>query len=93
MHPEDAASVGLADNDPARLLTRRGSAEVTIETTDTMRRGHLSLPNGLGLDYDAGDGVTLRVGVSVNELTASEDRDFLAGTPWHKHVPARLERV
>jgi len=93
IHPEDAASVGLADNDPARLLTRRGSAEVTIETTDTMRRGHLSLPNGLGLDYDAGDGVTLRVGVSVNELTASEDRDFLAGTPWHKHVPARLERL
>jgi hypothetical protein len=33
------------------------------------------------------------VGVSVNELTASEDRDFLAGTPWHKHVPARLERL
>ena len=43
--------------------------------------------------YDAGDGVTLRVGVSVNELTASEDRDFLAGTPWHKHVPAQLERL
>jgi len=20
-------------------------------------------------------------------------RDFLAGTPWHKHVPARLERL
>ena len=64
-----------------------------IETSAAMRRGHLSLPNGLGLDYDAGDGVTLRVGVSVNELTASEDRDFLAGTPWHKHVPAQLERL
>ena len=93
INPLDAESLGLADDDPARLLTRRGSAEVVIETSETMRRGHLSLPNGLGLDYDAGDGVTLRVGVSVNELTASEDRDFLAGTPWHKHVPARLERL
>ncbi|MFN0120257.1 MAG: molybdopterin-dependent oxidoreductase [Blastocatellia bacterium] len=93
INPEDAAAIGLADNDPARLRTRRGSAEVTIETSTAMRRGHLSLPNGLGLDYDAGDGVTLRTGVSVNELTASEDRDFLAGTPWHKHVPAQLERL
>ncbi len=93
INPQDAATLGLSDDDRARLSTRRGRAEVTIETTETMRRGHLSLPNGLGLDYDAGDGVTLRVGVSVNELTASEDRDFLAGTPWHKHVPARLERL
>jgi anaerobic selenocysteine-containing dehydrogenase len=93
INPQDAASLGLDDDDPARLFTRRGSAEVVIETSEAMRRGNLSLPNGLGLDYDAGDGVTLRVGVSVNELTASEDRDFLAGTPWHKHVPARLERL
>jgi len=68
-------------------------AEVTIEVSEMMRPGHLSLPNGLGMDYDAGAGVTLRIGVSVNELTASEDRDFLAGTPWHKHVPARLEPI
>ena len=93
INPLDAESLGLSDDERARLSTRRSSAEVTIEVSEMMRRGHLSLPNGLGLDYDAGDGVTLRVGVSVNELTASEDRDFLAGTPWHKHVPARLERL
>jgi len=32
-------------------------------------------------------------GVPPNELTASEDRDRFAGTPWHKHVPARLEAI
>ncbi|MEV6715245.1 hypothetical protein AB0M48_24780 [Lentzea sp. NPDC051208] len=32
-----------------------------------------------------------RTGVAPNELTAAEDRDEWAGTPWHKHVPARLE--
>ena len=32
-------------------------------------------------------------GVAPNELTAVEDRDWLAGTPWHKHVAARLEPV
>ncbi|MBK9314454.1 MAG: molybdopterin-dependent oxidoreductase [Acidobacteria bacterium] len=91
IHPQDAANLGLKADDSARLSTRRGSADVVIEITDTLQPGHLSLPNGLGLDYDAGDGVIMRVGVSLNELTASEDRDFLAGTPWHKHVPARLE--
>jgi anaerobic selenocysteine-containing dehydrogenase len=93
VNPLDAESLGLADDERARLRTRRGSVEVTIEISEMMRLGHLSLPNGLGLDDDAGDGITLRVGVSVNELTASEDRDFLAGTPWHKPVPARLERL
>jgi hypothetical protein len=33
------------------------------------------------------------MGVSPNELTDVAHRDFLAGTPWHKHVPARLEKV
>lgn len=89
----DADALSLADGDRAELQTRRGKAAVTIEISEMMRQGHVSLPNGLGLDYDAGDGITVRVGTSVNELTGTEDRDFLAGTPWHKHVPARLERM
>ena len=28
-----------------------------------------------------------------NELTHGADRDWLAGTPWHKHTPARLEAL
>ena len=30
-------------------------------------------------------------GVAPNALTSSEWRDAFAGTPWHKHVPARIE--
>jgi hypothetical protein len=41
-----------------------------------------------------GEGGTPAVtGVATNELTASDDRDWRAGTPWHKHVPARIEAV
>ncbi len=32
-------------------------------------------------------------GIAPNELTAATDRDPIAGTPWHKSVPARLERL
>jgi formate dehydrogenase len=31
--------------------------------------------------------------VAPNTLTSSEWRDAIAGTPWHKHVPARIEHV
>jgi hypothetical protein len=31
--------------------------------------------------------------VAPNELTSVGDRDAFAGTPWHKYVPARIERT
>jgi len=87
---DDAAQLGLADGDRARITTRRGAAVVTVEVSDTMRAGHISLPNGFGLGPA---GTSDAVGVAPNELTSSDDRDWFAGTPHHKHVPARLERV
>jgi anaerobic selenocysteine-containing dehydrogenase len=92
IHPDDAASLGLQDGGQACVTTRRGRALTVVEITDQMQSGHVSLPNGLGLDVTMEDG-TVRTGVAVNELTASEDRDAFAGTPWHKLVPARIEAV
>ena len=57
-----------------------------------MGAGHIALPNGLGLDHPDG-GQRQQTGVAPNELTASEDCDPWVGTPWHKSVPARLERL
>jgi hypothetical protein len=34
-----------------------------------------------------------RIGVAANELTSLRHRDWLAGAPGHRHVPARLEAV
>ncbi len=93
MSPADAGRVGVADGDIVRVRTRRGSAEVPVEVTDMMQAGHVSLPNGEGTDYLPRDGGGPRIGVPPNELTGSAERDFLAGTPWHKHVPARVERI
>jgi anaerobic selenocysteine-containing dehydrogenase len=90
--PADARRIGLIDGGNARVTTRRGSVITRVEITDTLREGHVTLPNGLGLSYPDGDVDRVR-GVGPNELTASDDRDFLAGTPWHKHVPARVEAV
>ncbi len=92
--PEDARALGVDSGDAVRLTTRSDSVVVAIEVSPSMQRGHLALPNGLGLTYPAGgDGDEPATGVAPNELTASTDRDPFVGTPWHKHVPARIERV
>jgi anaerobic selenocysteine-containing dehydrogenase len=91
--PADAEGLGVGDGDLVRITTKRGTAVAPAEVTDVMQPGHVSLPNGLGVDYPGEDGPAAVTGAAPNELTASEDRDWLAGTPWHKHVPARLERV
>ncbi len=93
MCPEDAASLGVLEGAMVRVTTKRGAVVTRVSITDTMRTGHVSLPNGLGLDYPDADGIRRTQGVAPNELTASEDRDWLAGTPWHKHVRARVEAV
>jgi anaerobic selenocysteine-containing dehydrogenase len=74
-------------------VTRRGAFVSAVEVSDRMQPGHRSLPNGLGLVYPDENGERLLHGVPPNELTSSDARDWLAGTPWHKHVPARTEAV
>jgi anaerobic selenocysteine-containing dehydrogenase len=86
MNPSDATRLGLSEGARARVTTRRGTVHAVVEVSDTMQPGHASLPNGLGLS----DG-THAWGAAPNELTSSADRDPIAGTPWHKHVAARIE--
>ncbi len=79
----------------AQLLARyddaAGSAEASVEISEAMLPGHASLPNGFGLDFVDGQGHEHVPGVAPNALTSSDWRDAYAGTPWHKHVPARIE--
>ncbi|OBJ48030.1 molybdopterin-dependent oxidoreductase [Mycobacterium sp. 1423905.2] len=88
---EDAQALGLHDGCRARITTAAGSAEATVEVTETMLAGHAALPNGFGLDYTDDEGRTVIPGVAPNALTSTKWRDPYAGTPWHKHVPARIE--
>ena len=91
--PGDAARLGLVDGGRAELTTRRGGGQVAVEIDDRMQDGHLSLPNGLGLDHPAEDGHRVVTGLAPNDLTDAADRDPFAGTPWHKHIPARLSAI
>ena len=85
--PEDAADLGLVDGDAVKIASATGSAVGAIQISDRMSPGHVSLPNGFGLDNTNGE----RAGVAVNDLTSARDRDKFAGTPFHKSVAVHLE--
>ena len=53
--------------------------QVGVEANDCMLSGHVSRPNGLGLDYATPDGL-VTTGVAPNELTDSSHRDPIGGT-------------
>lgn len=90
---DDAQQLGLVDGGRAVITTSRGRVEATVEISEAMQPGHAALPNGYGLNYPTENGEVQTPGVAPNELTCSDWRDTYAGTPWHKHVPARIEAV
>ena len=89
MSSADAEQLGVQQGGQVRITTAVGSAVASVEINDRMQAGHISLPNGYGLDNE--DGV--RTGVAANELTSLKDCDAFAATPHHKYVPARVEAL
>lgn len=93
IHPDDAAGLGLTDGAAVDVVTPRGRTRTLVELHEGSRPGHVSLPNGLGLDVAGPDCSMRRHGVALNELTDYRWRDPVVGTPWHKYVPVRIEPV
>ncbi len=89
----DASDLGVEDGSSVRVTTAGGSLTTVVEVSDTVRAGHVTLPNGYGVDYPSDSGGDEVTGAPPNELTSIGHEDPFAGTPWHKHVPARVEAV
>ena len=89
----DLASLGAEDGEWIAVQSAAGRVVARCKRDDSMRSGQLALPHGYGQDYPAADGERLNNGPRVNMLTASGNCDPIAGTPYHKHVPVRLERL
>ncbi|HYV07095.1 MAG TPA: molybdopterin-dependent oxidoreductase [Blastocatellia bacterium] len=90
VHPADAEACGLSDGGWARCESKRGAVLVRVEVSGQVSRGQVTLPHGYGMEHPGDDGKRSRTGAHINELTSAEDRDPIAGTPYHKYVPVRL---
>ncbi|MCA9533805.1 MAG: molybdopterin-dependent oxidoreductase [Myxococcales bacterium] len=89
IHPEDAQALELEDGVRARVTSARGAIEVTVQRDESVRRGMVTLPHGHGMRY--GDSEPL--GPALNQLTSSEHCEPFTRTPYHKHVPVRVEAL
>jgi anaerobic selenocysteine-containing dehydrogenase len=86
MNPRDAEPLSLVDGQSVRITTEAGSVDIELEVTETARPGQVIMPHGFGLDFE---GKTY--GINVNLLTKNTHRDRIAGTPYHRYVPCRVE--
>jgi anaerobic selenocysteine-containing dehydrogenase len=92
VHPKDAARLGLVDGGLARVRSRSGTIEATVEVSDAIAPGVVSLPHGFGHDLP---GVRLSVaarnpGVSVNRVTDELAVDPLSGNAVLNAVPVQV---
>ena len=95
LHPEDASARGLLDGDRCEISSATGAVEATVEVSDGIRRGVVSLPHGWGHD-----GPDLRLGVAeqhpganLNALTGPGGLDVPSGTAAFSGVEVELRAL
>ncbi|PSL53124.1 anaerobic selenocysteine-containing dehydrogenase [Saccharothrix carnea] len=92
VNPGDAERLGLADGGTARVTSRVGEVEATVEVSADMAAGVVSLPHGWGHDRPGTRLTTARAhpGVNVNLLTDDLAVDPLSGTAVLNGVHVRV---
>ncbi|MBI5906993.1 MAG: molybdopterin-dependent oxidoreductase [Burkholderiales bacterium] len=90
INPNDLAALGGKDNDRLIVESNRAHIVVRAKATDSMRRGHVSLPHGYGQSHPDARGTRVVQGPAINWLTDLANRDPIADTPYHKFVPVQL---
>jgi len=81
MHPDDLASLGLADGQLVEVRAAAGAVRIPVQSTDAIMRGVVSLPHGFG-HHRAGTRLGLaeqNPGVSYNDLTDAAAIDAVSG--------------
>jgi anaerobic selenocysteine-containing dehydrogenase len=80
LHPDDAASWGIADGEKVRVRNESGAIELTAKVDPGMRRGVVSIPHG-------------HTHANVNRLTSTKTIDPLGGMAFYSGVPIAIERI
>ena len=81
MHPEDLATLALADGQLVDVHGDGGSVRIAVQATESIMRGVVSLPHGFGHNRP-GTRLGLaeqNAGVSYNDLTDATALDAVSG--------------
>ncbi len=95
IHPEDAATVQIADGDACRVTSAHGSVELPAKLTDEVKRGTVAVPHGWGHRGGGWQVANGAGGANVNALASSdpEELERLAGMAHLNGIPIRIEPV
>jgi anaerobic selenocysteine-containing dehydrogenase len=91
IHPADAAELGL--DGQAVVRSASGELTVTVEPTEAIMRGVVSLPHGWGHAGSTQSVAAEHAGVNANVLTDASVVDPLSGTAEFTGVPVTLAPV
>jgi len=93
VHPHDAARLGLEDGAAARVSSRAGEVVATVEVTDEIMRGVVSLPHGWGHGLPGSRHAVAAeyAGVNSNLLSDENTVDPLSGNAVLNGIPVRVE--
>lgn len=95
IHPKDLEQHSLKDGEQANLCSRSGEITVTLQASDTVMPGVVSLPHGFGHNRP---GIRMQTavrhaGVSCNDVTDAEYLDELSGNAAINGVPVTLSAI
>jgi anaerobic selenocysteine-containing dehydrogenase len=95
VHPEDAERLALTDGGTAQVASNTGSIEITVEVTDAIMPGVISIPHGWGHDEPE---ARLRVaaehaGANSNVLADETLIDPLSGNAVLNGIPVEVTPV
>lgn len=93
IHPRDASSLNLTENEIVMVSSTIGEVKVHVEITKNIMVGVVSMPHGWGHHRK---GIKMRVaqensGVSLNDLTNSDQRDALTGNADFSGTKVKIE--
>ena len=95
MHPDDMVKQGIIAGARVTLASRVGSIDVTVEVSEDMMPGVVSLPHGFGHNRP---GIRMQTaaahaGVSCNDVTDDQYLDVLSGNAAVNGVPVTVRQA
>jgi len=95
MHAQNAANLELVSGDWVEVCSATGALQVSVEVTDAIMPGVVSLPHGWGHDRQ---GVQLKIarehaGVSLNDITEHLSIDALSGNAALNGVSVKIRKI
>jgi anaerobic selenocysteine-containing dehydrogenase len=95
VHPDDASARGLVDGGQCEISSDSGMIEATVEVSDSVIRGVVSLPHGWG---HHGPGLQLSVaeqhpGANLNAITGAGGLDLPSGTAAFNGVKVEIRAL